>query len=168
MSEKTAPEKIHDDCVERIEHTLRQNSTVQLLIDSIESLGCKIPPNFFVCRNCDGNVSGGLAISQSHTQPPPQIVMCENAPMEPETFANTLIHELIHAYDVCRVKKFDMANCLHHACAEVRASSLSGECNFLHEIGRGNFALPFGHKQCVERRAILSVSTNPSCQVPYM
>ena len=36
-------------------------------------------------------------------------------------FENTLIHELIHAYDVCRVKKFDWKNCLHHACTEVRA-----------------------------------------------
>jgi hypothetical protein len=45
--------------------------------------------------------------------------MCENKILERETFENTLVHELVHAYDQCRVK-IDWQNCLHVACAEVR------------------------------------------------
>lgn len=31
-----------------------------------------------------------------------------------------IIHELIHAYDDCRVKNLDWTNCAHHACSEVQ------------------------------------------------
>jgi hypothetical protein len=34
-----------------------------------------------------------------------------------------VIHELIHAYDICRAK-VDWNNCRHYACTEIRASSL--------------------------------------------
>jgi len=30
-----------------------------------------------------------------------------------------VIHELIHAYDDCRVANLDWADCAHHACSEV-------------------------------------------------
>jgi mitochondrial inner membrane protease ATP23 len=54
-------------------------------------------------------------------------------------------------------------NCLHHACSEIRASKLSGECTFVQELSRGNLGFIGYVKDCVKRRAILSVKTNPSC-----
>jgi hypothetical protein len=39
----------------------------------------------------------------------------------------TLTHELVHAYDHCRAY-VDWSNCVHHACSEVRAANLSGDC----------------------------------------
>jgi inner membrane protease ATP23 len=39
----------------------------------------------------------------------------------------TLTHELVHAYDHCRAY-VDWTNCVHHACSEVRAANLSGDC----------------------------------------
>jgi hypothetical protein len=32
----------------------------------------------------------------------------------------------------------DWGNCLHHACSEVRAAALSGDCGWLREMSRGN------------------------------
>lgn len=39
----------------------------------------------------------------------------------------TLTHELVHAYDHCRAF-VDWSNCVHHACSEIRAAHLSGDC----------------------------------------
>ncbi|RYH18666.1 hypothetical protein EON65_26995 [archaeon] len=70
----------------------------------------------------------------------------------------------IHAYDVCRAK-MDYDNCMQHACTEIRASSLSGECDMAMEIHRGHMKIQGGHQECVKRRATLSVSMNPACKV---
>ncbi len=56
---------------------------------------------------------------------------------------------MVHAYDHCRAK-IDNQNCLHIACTEVivsfsssnlqiRASSLSGDCNYTQELMRGHW-----------------------------
>lgn len=153
-------------CLKKVEDVILHNKVVQTLIDSVEALGCKIPKDFFACRPCDAGISGGFVVGSADAKDyQPKVVVCSNVLMEQETFEHTLIHELIHAYDVCRVKKFDFENCIHHACTEIRASSLSGECNYIHEIARGNFTYTLGHNKCVKRRAQLSVEANPHCKV---
>lgn len=91
----------------------------------------------------------------------PHILICDNHNLESETFQHTVIHELVHAYDICRVKSFDSKNVSYHACTEIRASSLSGECSLLHEMWRGKFQFQGGHRDCVKRRATKSVAMNP-------
>lgn len=155
----------------RLVKVLTKEKPVLELIKSIETLGCKIPDRFFRLRSCDENISGGFALEaeESSTGKSPQvrpyITICDNKPMEYETFRNTVVHELIHAYDICRVKNFDGANSKHMACTEIRAAALSGECAYLHEMYRGKFQLANGHRDCVKRRANLSLSMNPSCKV---
>jgi inner membrane protease ATP23 len=90
--------------------------------------------------------------------------MCENKKVDIETFEHTVVHELVHAYDVCRAK-IDFKNCVQHACTEIRASTLSGECGIIHDLARGHFKLHGGREDCVKRRATLSVEMNPSCAV---
>ena len=63
----------------------------------------------------------------------------------------------MHAYDQCRAK-VDWKSGAHHACAEIRASSLSGECDLSQEINRGVFGLMAHHGKCVKRRAALSLA----------
>ena len=96
----------------------------------------------------------------------PKIVICENKKsantMSDRDFENTIMHELIHAYDFCRAK-VDVDNCEQYACLEVRASSLSGECNYLPEAARGSIGVGNGHSACTRRRALLSVSMNSKC-----
>ncbi|KFM24793.1 ADP-ribosylation factor GTPase-activating protein AGD7 [Auxenochlorella protothecoides] len=79
---------------------------------------------------------------------------------------NALTHELIHAYDHCRAASLDWASLEHHACSEIRAASLSGDCNYRMEVMRGNFSLQKQHQVCVRRRAELSVGMNPHCRGP--
>lgn len=62
-----------------------------------------------------------------------------------------------------RAKDLDWTNCEHHACSEVRAASLSGDCKWRLEAMRGHFGVGGGHQKCVRRRAELSVSMNPFC-----
>lgn len=97
---------------------------------------------------------------------PDGVVICHNHLASQEEINHALTHELIHAYDHCRAKDLDWLNCAHHACSEIRAASLSGDCSFKMELLRGNLALRGQHQKCVKRRAELSVGMNPHCARP--
>mmetsp|Transcript_16486 Transcript_16486/g.22786 ORF Transcript_16486/g.22786 Transcript_16486/m.22786 type:complete len:151 (+) Transcript_16486:359-811(+) len=112
---------------------------------------------FFRTEKCDGQIEGGF-------RPPDGVVLCSNNLGTWDQISTTVTHELVHAYDHCRAKDLDWSNCHHHACSEVRAANLSGDCNFLQEFNRGNFGLKNQHQVCVKRRAELSVNMNPNCK----
>ena len=154
----------HAQCIKRLELGVSSSRKVQKLIDAIQTAGCTIPADFLVCRKCPPTISGGFAVHDGNSETyKPQIVMCENGMLEKESFEHTLVHELVHAFDQCRAK-IDWKNCLHHACTEVRASAISGECSILHEIFRGNTKIRNGHQECVKRRSVKSVGMNPYCK----
>ena len=95
------------------------------------------------------------------------VVLCQNHlvaknGMELEQVNQTMVHELLHAYDQCRAH-VDWSVCDQHACSEVRAAGLSGECDWKHELNRGNFNIAGQHQACVRRRAELSLQMNPNC-----
>ena len=170
MSETEA----HGKCMGRLESTIAGNRVVHKLIESINELGCSIPKDFFVCRKCDYDMTGGFLLPQysssekgkflsSPSQYEPKIVLCEDKNIDRTTFDNTIIHELVHAYDVCRAK-IDFKNCSNHACTEIRASALSGECAMTREVQRGQLNIRGGHRACVKRRAGLSLASNEYCQ----
>jgi hypothetical protein len=146
----SAPD-MHEKCNAMLHAAVTLNPKVQKMIDSIEALGCTIPKNFFICRPCDAEISGGFNVGSSQTKESgyqPQIIVCENNILEKETFEHTIVHELVslahaylepqtacassyqpnfllmqvHAYDVCRAK-LDFADCAQHACTEVRHGS---------------------------------------------
>ncbi len=157
----------HEKCTSRLKTVLEKNERVHKLIDAIEGLGCKVPSDFFSCRPCEDKVSGGFVVDSgsSHqitaTPYKPKIILCE-VDVDKVTFENTVVHELVHAYDQCKMK-IDWKNCLHHACTEVRASSLSGECDYRQEFNRGHMKMQRGGLECVQRRATMSVAANPHC-----
>eukprot|EP00668_Euglena_longa_P029153 GGOE01036497.1.p1 GENE.GGOE01036497.1~~GGOE01036497.1.p1 ORF type:complete len:190 (+),score=42.29 GGOE01036497.1:71-640(+) len=82
----------------------------------------------------------------------------------PSQFERLVTHELIHQYDDARAN-VQSENCLHHACSEIRAARLSGDCRWDVEWGRSNWLLDFTMKgkRCVERRARQAVDLNPNC-----
>lgn len=108
-----------------------------------------------------------------------KITICENTLFNRRSIEDTLKHELIHSYDYCRAN-IDIDNCLHTACAEVRAVNLSGECNYSREIGRMNFSILNHHqvcnlkskidyhlmflKDCVKRRAEETLKLQLNCK----
>ena len=161
MNEKTGADE-HTVCNKRLEYAMLQNKTIHKLVDAISGLGCTLPNDFIICRRCPDGISGGFAIPSPSIPYKPQVILCENHKLERETFENTIVHELVHAYDLCRTK-LDWSNCVHHACTEIRASSLSGECSLLHELFRGHLVISKGHQECVQRRSELSVKMNQAC-----
>ena len=73
-----------------------------------------------------------------------QTLMCGNRLTSFKQFETVLTHELLHAFDHCRaeVDPFDLR---HHACMEVRAASLSGDCEFKREASIGNLNMTKQH-----------------------
>lgn len=72
---------------------------------------------------------------------------------------------MVHAWDHLRFKVDWESSLRHAACAEIRASSLSGECRFMREfVTRGQWKLTQQHQECVRRRAVLSVRGRPFCK----
>lgn len=76
-----------------------------------------------------------------------QVVLCQNHIQDQEWMDRVVTHELIHAFDHCR-NKLDWSNGEHHACSEVRAASLSGDCNWKYEFMRKNFNVAKQHQVC--------------------
>ncbi|KLO09801.1 hypothetical protein SCHPADRAFT_833498, partial [Schizopora paradoxa] len=68
----------------------------------------------------------------------------------------------VHMYDHCKFET-DWSNLRHHACTEIRANSLGGDCKWTREVRRLFFNFSKQHQECVRRRAILSVQANPAC-----
>lgn len=118
--------------------------------------GCRVDRAFFTVEPCTEAVGGGF-------RPPEGIVLCHNHLPRALDVAQAMAHELVHAYDHCRATTLDWADCDHHACSEVRAASLSGDCTFSNELLRGNVGLRGQHQACARRRAALSVAMNPAC-----
>lgn len=115
-----------------------------------------------ICDSCDEMKSGGF-------HPELGILLCKNRLMSRWHMEDTLSHELIHWYDNLKWS-VDWLNLKQHACSEIRASSLSGECRFWQEFKRQGFKVPInrGHQQCVRRRALISLQGNPNCKDKQM
>jgi len=107
------------------------------------------------CSICEQSVLGGFQNDHS-------IVLAANHMVAQRQANMTLVHEMIHAFDQCRAR-VDWCDCRHHACSEVRAAALSGDCNWLSEVSRLNLAIGGQFERCIRRRAELSVSMNPNC-----
>jgi Peptidase M76 family len=126
-------------------------------IDACDNMGSQMKDLKDLLDRENGNTSS-LSIK-------PEIHICQQYMRNKSMAHRTLVHELIHAIDFCRAKLDPLHNCVQLACTEIRAEHLSGECYFFQEFPRmffeGNL---YGHgKECVKRRAILSVRANPNC-----
>ncbi|KAL4581560.1 hypothetical protein LXL04_006083 [Taraxacum kok-saghyz] len=144
-----------DECDTMIQRSLRTPS-VKFLREHLEKSGCKIASNFIKAVNCDQQMSGGYVRGEG-------IVVCSNYMNIQDEVNQVVIHELIHAFDDCRAANLDWTNCAHHACSEIRAGHLSGDCHYKRELLRG-FVKIRGHEQeCVRRRVMKSLANNPYC-----
>jgi inner membrane protease ATP23 len=73
-------------------------------------LGCPRPN--MNCAECNAQIGGGF-------EPQNNIVLCCNRILDQSDMDNVLTHELIHAYDGCRVRNLDWHNAHHLACSYV-------------------------------------------------
>ncbi|ODV80191.1 mitochondrial inner membrane protease ATP23 [Suhomyces tanzawaensis NRRL Y-17324] len=147
-------------CDEWRDWMLQYSPSVNFMMDHIRKLSndpSAISKSNIICDVCDDMKGGGF-------HPEVGILLCSNWIRSKWQLEDILTHELVHAYDYL---KFDvnLKDLKHHACTEIRASMLSGECRMFNEIqktGLGNFGSKF--QLCIRRRAVLSVSANPNCK----
>ncbi|KAF5839781.1 peptidase M76 [Dunaliella salina] len=143
-----------------------EGSKLQQCLEAMKQAGCKVGPDYFKVMPCGAlRAVGGYSQQQG-------VILCHDQLQTPSQVTSTALHELLHAYDDCRAGAggLDWADCQTHACAEVRAAALSGDCDLQQEIWRGKVEVtrPSSwfdvHAKCVARRATLSVQLNPNCQ----
>jgi len=143
-------------CQQMINHSLAHHPMVKFVRGALEKAGCPVGDKFFKPEECSMQVGGGFKRDDG-------VVICSNHVMLQDEVDVALTHELLHAYDHCRAANLDWTNCEHHACSEIRAANLSGDCHWKRELNRGNFNIQGQHQICVKRRAQISVALNPHC-----
>lgn len=148
-------------CNEYRDWMLEYSPSVKFMMDHINKLTKNqekiLDKTNILCDTCDDQKGGGF-------HPQVGILLCSNWIRNKWQLEDILTHELIHVYDYLKFD-IDLQNLNHHACTEIRASMLSGECRIFQEIkktGLANFGTKF--QDCIKRRATLSVSANPKCQ----
>jgi inner membrane protease ATP23 len=133
--------------------------SVIFMLKHLKLSGCPVPPSNVVCAPCDLTRSGGF-------HPAGAIVLCQGHFGDKKHMEDTLTHELVHMYDHCKFN-VDWRNLRHHACSEVseqcvvlrrsfvltyaaapkiRANSLSGDCRYMRELGRGFVSFSTQHQ----------------------
>ncbi|XP_074590406.1 mitochondrial inner membrane protease ATP23-like [Curcuma longa] len=146
----------HKECVDGITKSL-QHPTVRFLREKMEQAGCPVWGRLLMAITCKGQTSaGGYSSGRGIT------ICCNHMSFQNE-IDQVIIHELIHAYDDCRAKNLDWTNCAHHACSEIRANHLSGDCHYKRELLRGFLKIRGHEQECVRRRSLKSVQSNPHC-----
>ncbi|KAJ7974704.1 Mitochondrial inner membrane protease ATP23 [Quillaja saponaria] len=143
------------ECQDKIQRSLR-TPMVKFLREHLEKAGCPVGDNFVKAVNCDKEMGGGYLRGEG-------IMVCSNHLSIQDEVNQVVIHELIHAFDECRAANLDWANCAHHACSEIRAGHLSGDCHYKRELLRGFMKLRGHEQECVRRRVMKSVIANPYC-----
>ncbi|KAI9097959.1 hypothetical protein K1719_025730 [Acacia pycnantha] len=143
------------ECESMIQKSLR-TPMVRFLRERLEKAGCPVGNKFFRAVNCEVNRSGGYIPGEG-------IVVCVNKINLQDEVNQVIAHELIHAFDECRAANLNWNICAHHACSEIRANHLSGDCHYKRELLRGHLKLRGHEQECVRRRVVASVSGNPNC-----
>ncbi|CAJ2654702.1 unnamed protein product [Trifolium pratense] len=126
------------ECELMIQKSLK-TPMVRFLREHLEKAGCPVQQNFIRAINCDQSHAGGYVPGQG-------IVVCGNRTQMQDEVNQVIIHELIHAFDDCRSANLNWTDCAHHACSEIRAGHLSGDCHYKRELLRGFMKLR-GHEQ---------------------
>lgn len=170
-SSSSRNEVVESSCQSFVRHVIYRVNTVSYLIDTINELGRSFSEDNIRCLSYKNLPSGTQAstIQAGYiwlTTPWAKrgdIVLLEERMTSKDRVELALRHELIHAFDDAR-GFVDPRNCLHHACSEIRAARLSGDCLLSEEMDRGHFGLWDSGRKCVVRRAGLSVEANPFCR----
>eukprot|EP01083_Nonionella_stella_P161974 531239_1 len=147
-------------CMKNVENALSTDPHIKFLRQAILEHGCAVPKSYFRCTPCRADMTSGFVPDDKDEH----IAVCTNTPLSEKNLKITLRHELIHAFDNCRAD-VNFNDCVHHACTEVRAVNLSGECQKSLERARGfDVKDDLALEKCVRRRAHLALMKNPSCR----
>ncbi|KAJ3981002.1 peptidase M76 family-domain-containing protein [Lentinula detonsa] len=176
-------------CEKMKSELMEKSPLIIFMLKHLRLSGCQVPEKNIFCVPCgspysSSGSSSSVAVSSSNTQnqipipplhagaylphPHGAIKLCAGHFFSKQHVESTIAHELVHMFDECRFK-VDWTNLRHHACSEIRANNLSGDCRWTRELRRGEGIPGFGsgwtkgHQTCIRRRAITSVAANPAC-----
>ncbi|KAL8919280.1 MAG: hypothetical protein Q9172_005064 [Xanthocarpia lactea] len=145
-------------CEKHRDYLLRYSPIIRFMLQNINKLGGDLHSGNIHCRRCDTRQGGGFEKSYG-------ITLCANELRDQGHVEDTLAHEMIHAYDHLRFQVQWTDNLRHAACAEIRASTLSGECRWNREFWtKGQHKITQQFQECIRRRAVLSVANRPECK----
>ena len=88
---------------------------MKFMIAAFGNSAHKITDAFFVCTPCTVSMFGAYKKEEDGKN---EIILCANHIPRQETLEETMLHELIHAYDDARAE-IDFNNVKHRACTEV-------------------------------------------------
>ncbi|ORY75088.1 peptidase M76 family-domain-containing protein [Protomyces lactucae-debilis] len=154
--DETYAQPMLDRCNKSRDFLLSSSPGVLFMLKELDKVGCGMTTEQITCGPCLSQ-KGGF-------HPDRGIRLCSNQATAQAEVEKTLMHELVHAFDRCRFK-VDWRNPKHHACSEIRAASLSGECGWWREYKAGNTGvtgIARHHQACVRRRAARAVAANPA------
>ncbi|KAA1471463.1 metalloprotease ATP23 [Dentipellis sp. KUC8613] len=146
----------HNNCETWKKNLMTYSPPIVFMLKHLKTVGADVRPEHLPCIPCDSVRVGGFAQDQG------AVFLCQGKFMGKKHMENTIVHELVHMYDHAKFN-VNWLDLRHHACSEIRANNLSGDCRWMQEIQRGEVAFSKQHQACVRRRAILSVKGNPSC-----
>ncbi|KAL9330213.1 hypothetical protein ACSQ67_005216 [Phaseolus vulgaris] len=143
---------------QRMIHKSLLSPQVRFLREQLEKAGCLVGDNFIKAVKCnETGIAGGYTKGEG-------IVVCCNEMESQDDVDQVLKHELIHVFDDCRAANLEWTKCAHHACSEIRAGHLSGDCHLKRELLKLTSLKIRGHEQeCIRRRVMKSLSANPYC-----
>ncbi|KAJ4471231.1 peptidase M76 family-domain-containing protein [Lentinula lateritia] len=174
---------------------MERSPLIIFMLKHLRLSGCQVPEKNIFCAPCASPFASSTSgpsdlsstpsnstTSHSHAQnqnpaavlhsgaylphPHGAIKLCAGHFFSKQHVESTIAHELIHMFDECRFK-VDWTNLRHHACSEIRANNLSGDCRWTRELRRGEgipgIGWTRGHQACIRRRAVTSVAANPAC-----
>ncbi|KAK7266840.1 hypothetical protein RIF29_19497 [Crotalaria pallida] len=144
-----------EQCQSMIQKSLR-TPMVRFLRQQLAKSGCPVKDNFFRALHCHEKMQGAYISGEG-------VTVCSNYIQIQDEVNQIVTHELIHAYDDCRAANLEWTNCAHHACSEIRAGHLSGDCHYKRELLRGFLKLRGQGQECIRRRVLESLSSNPNC-----
>ncbi|KAI0347986.1 metalloprotease ATP23 [Trametopsis cervina] len=136
---------------------LHYSPAIVFMFQQLRAIGSNVTPDHLVCTPCAATQAGGFTPSNG------SISLCQGLFLHKKHMESTIVHELVHMYDQTKFE-VDWDNLRHHACSEIRANSLSGDCRWSREFfDRFQTGFSKQHQACVRRRAVVSVRANPNC-----
>ena len=99
-------------CLKWKQKLIQSSPVVRFMMDHLQRNGCAFDPQLhFRCTPCDLSRSGGF--SPSHG-----IILCQNRFLSKQHMEDTLVHELVHAFDHCTTF-VNWASCEQLACSGI-------------------------------------------------
>ncbi|KAI8070912.1 peptidase M76 [Gongronella butleri] len=137
-----------DRCTSELGQVLTTHEKVKTLLGAINTLNGRVLRRGITCRPCQGTVQAHRMGYYDGTYQ--RIVLCCDNIRSREDLEDTLIHELVHAFDAARSGKFTSI-CHLIACGEVRASAM-GQC--------ADVQPDHQRRQCIWRDAVQSTQVH--------